>query len=439
MNIDKEAENLIQKLINTLRKEYKVPGYTHNIQEDFVAGKTPVYYSGAYFDDKEVIASVKSMLIGKWMTSGENVKEFEKGFSKKINNKFSFMTNSGSSANLLMIASLKKVYGWKDGDEIIVSAVGFPTTVSVIPQNNLVPVFAEIEMNSLNFDLNHVENKITNKTVAIFLSPVLGNPPNINFLLEICKKHDLKLILDGCDSLGSTWDNKNLSEYAVASSCSFYAAHHICTFEGGMVSSDNREVINVVRSMANWGRDCICSGVENLLSNGICNHRFDNWLENYDGIIDHKYLFSHMGYNLKPLDVSGAIGVVQLDKLDEICLNRNISKESISDLFLKHIKGIRIPMQYKQAKPVWFGTPIICENKNLKNSLVAHLEKNLIQTRHYFAGNILLHPGYKHLGDYREYPLANKVLDTVFFVGASPSYREYTFDYIEDVLKGFEQ
>jgi CDP-6-deoxy-D-xylo-4-hexulose-3-dehydrase len=239
--------------------------------------------------------------------------------------------------------------------------------------------------------------------------------------------------------LGTKWEGKHLAEYAVASSCSFYAAHEICTFEGGMVSSDERGIINIVRSMANWGRDCVCSGVENLLPNGICNHRFSKWLENYDGIIDHKYLFSHMGYNLKPLDVSGAVGVVQLEKLDEICFNRNVSKNAISELFLKYIKGIRIPEQYKQAETVWFGTPIICENKELKNRLVSYLEKNLIQTRHYFAGNILLHPGYKHLGDYKEYPLANKVLDTIFFVGASPSYREYTFEYIEDVLKGFDQ
>lgn len=433
-NIDQQ----IQNLINNLRKDYKIPGYAYNAHGKFIPGVTPIYYSGPYFNDKEIIASVKAMLIGKWMSAGENVVDFERGFSRKTHNLFSCMTNSGSSANLVMIAGLKKYYGWENNDEIIVSIVGFPTTISVIPQNNLVPVFIDIELNTLNFDVALIEEKISEKTKAIFLSPVLGNPPNLDKILHLCKKYNLKLILDNCDSLGSKWNNKFLNEYAVSSSCSFYAAHEICTFEGGMVSTNERGLINEIRSIITWGRGCVCKGIENLLPNGICNHRFDRWLENYDGIIDHKYYFINMGYNLKPLDVSGAVGLVQLEKMEEILSRRKNSKKIICNLFLKYVDGVRIPSQLDEADTVWFGSPLICNDAKQKERLVKYLESNRIQTRNYFAGNILLHPGYKHLGNFLDYPLANIVYDKVFFVGASPSYDDEIFNYIENVLRKFK-
>ena len=437
-----EQDNIdtkIQSLIDLLRKDYKVPGYVYSQYEKFIPGITPVYYSGPYFNDLEIIASVKAMLIGKWMSAGENVVDFEKSFSKKTHSLFSCMVNSGSSANLAMMAGLKKHFDWKDGDEIIVSSVGFPTTVSVIPQNGLRPIFIDIELNTLNFDIDLIEEKITNKTRAIFLSPVLGNPPDIDKILELCEQYELKLILDNCDSLGSQWDRKFLNEYAVSSSCSFYAAHEICTFEGGMISTNDRKLIDTIRSITTWGRGCVCSGIENLLPNGVCNHRFDKWLENHDGLIDHKYYFLNMGYNLKPLDVCGAVGVVQLEKLDEICLKRKISKKTICGLFQKYIDGVKIPSILKKSNTVWFGSPIICKTRQQKDKLVKHLEANKIQTRNYFAGNILVHLGYQHLGNYENYPIANIVLDRVFFVGASPSYNKDVFSYIEKVLKEFNQ
>jgi CDP-6-deoxy-D-xylo-4-hexulose-3-dehydrase len=161
-------------------------------------------------------------------------------------------------------------------------------------------------------------------------------------------------------------------------------------------------------------------------------------LEDYDGIIDHKYVFSHMGYNLKPIDVTGAVGLVQLEKLDEICDNRNWSKYSISLLFNKYFKAIGMPIELPKAETVWFGTPLICQNEKAKHSLVSHLEKNKIQTRNYFAGNLLLHPGYKHLGNWKDYPKANEIYDRVFFLGASPSYNQKVIDYIEEILEDYE-
>lgn len=413
-----------------------VSPYMYNSKE-FVHGKTPVYYSGMYWDKEEIEAAVNSFLNGKWITAGENVHKFEHAFCKKFNVKYSHMVNSGSSANLVMIAALKKRFGWEDEDEIIVSPVGFATTISVIFQNKLKPVFVDIEWDTLNFDLNLIEEKITKKTRGIFVSPVLGNPPNIDDLLLICQKYDLKLIGDNCDSLGSKWKGEYLTNHYVAFSNSFYPAHHISTGEGGMVCTNDEELKKLFVSISWWGRDCYCVGSANLLSCGTCGNRFDNWLDTYQGVIDHKYVFSNMGYNLKPLDFQGAIGVEQLKKLDEIESNRKRSKTMLTKTFIDNISNIRSPETLPEADPCWFGTPFICDEDNLKHRLVAHLEANKIQTRNYFAGNILMHPGYSELGDYREFPEANKVLDKVFFIGAAPHYTDQVFDYVETVVKKF--
>jgi CDP-6-deoxy-D-xylo-4-hexulose-3-dehydrase len=412
-----------------------VPKYIYN--EHFEPGKTPVYYSGPYWDSREIVAAMDSFLNGKWIVAGEKVHRFENQFAKKFNQKHAHMVNSGSSANLILVSSLKRRFNWVDDDEIIVSPVGFATTVSVLYQNRLKPVFIDIEWNTLNFDIDKIEEKITSRTKGIFVSPVLGNPPNIDKLLELCSKYDLKLIGDNCDSLGSKWDGKLLTDYYVAHSNSFYPAHHISTGEGGMVCTNDSELKKLFVSLSWWGRDCYCVGSANLISCGTCGNRFDKWLENYDGIIDHKYVFSEMGYNVKPLDLQGAIGSTQLEKFEEIEINRRHSKETIEKIFLDNVPGIRTPNKLDKADPCWFGTPIICEEEGLKHRLVAHLEENKIQTRNYFAGNILLHPGFSFLDDYNKYPEANKVLDKVFFIGAAPHYREPVFEYINDVLKKF--
>jgi len=415
-----------------------VSPYIYNSKE-FVPGKTPIYYSGPYWDNKETEAAIDTFLNGKWITTGEKVFLFEKYFSNKFNCKYSFMVNSGSSANLVLITALKKRFNWEDDDEIIVSPVGFATTVSVIHQNRLKPVFVDIEWDTLNFDLDQIEDKITPRTKAIFVSPVLGNPPDMDKLISICEKHGLKLVGDNCDSLGSKWDGKYLNEYYVAFANSFYPAHHISTGEGGMVCTDDEELKKLMVSIAWWGRDCYCVGSANLLSCGTCGKRFDNWLESYDGVIDHKYVFSNMGYNLKPLDLQGAIGSVQLDKFTEIEENRKRSKETIERIFTSSIPNIRTPkIASEKSEPCWFGTPFICEEEGLKPKLVQFLEDNKIQTRNYFAGNILMHPGYSFLDDYKNYPEANKVLDKVFFIGAAPHYTDVVFDYIEEVVKNFK-
>ena len=395
-----------------------------------------VYYSGPFWTDDEVTAVLTSFLSGKWLSSGENVYKFERKLSEAFNERHALMVNSGSSANLVMLAALKHYFGWEDGSEVIVSVVGFPTTVSPISQNKLTPVFVDIEFDTLNFDLNLIEDKITSKTKAIFVSPVLGNSPDMDRLAEIAKANNILIIMDGCDSMGSKWGGKYLQEYSTACSYSFYPAHHITTGEGGAVSSNIDELISLARSFAWWGRDCYCVGSANLLACGTCGKRFDKWLDNYDGEIDHKYVFKVMGYNLKPLDLQGAIGVEQLKKLKDIHSRRRYNKDFLQEVF-ETIPGIRVPNELEKAETSWFGLPIICKDKAQKTKLVAYLEENRIQTRNYFAGNILLHPGYEALGDHSKYPEANKVLDLVFFIGVSPTYTEETLDYIKEVVQNY--
>lgn len=410
------------------------PPWAYNSKAEFVPGVTPVYYSGPYFDNKEIEAALKTFLNGKWLVSGEEVAKFQWKFERKFGVRHAHMVNSGSSANLVMIAALKKHFGWNRTTEIIVSPVGFPTTIAPIVQNGMQPVFADIEMDTLNFDLDEVVKKITPDTRAIFVSPVLGNPPDMERLAEIALRHNLMLIGDNCDSLGTMWGDGLITNGYVAWSTSFYPAHHITTGEGGMVCSNNEEIINLVRSFSWWGRDCRCVGAANLKPCGTCGNRFDKWLPNYDGIVDHKYIFTNMGYNLKPLDMQGAIGSVQLDKFEEIETRRKNSYERISKSIEHHVPQARVVSALPDANVSWFGVPIVCESAEVRTRLQAHFESNKIQTRNYFAGNILLHPGYECLGDFRDYPNANLALSHVFFVGAAPHYNDQIFDYFEQVL-----
>jgi CDP-6-deoxy-D-xylo-4-hexulose-3-dehydrase len=426
----KDIKEILSDLTEYL-KENK-PKYLYN--QAFIPGKSQILYSGPYWDEQEIMAAINTFITGKWVVAGENVHKFENAFAKMFGVKYAQMVNSGSSANLVLIAALKKYYGWEDGDEVIVSPVGFPTTISTLVQNNLVPVFVDIEYDTLNFDIHKIEEKITSKTKAIFVSPVLGNAPDMDFLTALCEKYNIKLVGDSCDSLGSKWNGKHLSSYYVAWSSSFYPAHHISTGEGGICCTDLPDLKKLFTSFSWWGRDCHCVGSANLLSCGTCGNRFDKWLESYDGIIDHKYVFTNMGYNLKPMDLQGSIGLVQLTRFEEIDRKRKESKNRIESILLKYVIGLNGVEMLDKSDTCWFGTPFICLNKVLKDKLVSFLEENKIQTRNYFAGNILMHPGYKHLDDLNLYPNANQVLDKVFFLGAAPHYDEQVFNYIENIF-----
>jgi len=417
------------------------PKWAYNSAYDsktFDPEKDSVFYSGPYWDDKELIAGVSAFLTGKWLVSGEKVARFQTLFGRKFGVDHCHMVNSGSSANLVMIAALKSRLGWRDGDEVLVSPVGFPTTIAPLVQNNLKPVFGDIEMQTLNFDLDHVERAISDRTVAVLVSPVLGNPPDMDRIRSMCADRGIYIIGDNCDSLGTRWRGKPLTDYYYAWSTSFYPAHHISTGEGGMVCADDKDLIDTARSISWWGRDCRCVGAANLLACGTCGNRFDKWLDGYDEIIDHKYLFTHMGYNLKPLDLQGAIGIEQLKKFDDIESRRRTNFQRIKDLFSRYVPAVRVAETLEHADPSWFGVPLIADSHELKVKLQAFCEANKIQTRNYFAGNILLHPGYRHLDDAKKYPNANKALSNVFFVGCPPHYGEDLFRYYEHVLSTWQ-
>lgn len=407
--------------------------YLYN--NNFVKGESNIFYSGPYWDQEEIQVAMKNFLTGKWLSSGEAVNTFEREFSQKFNFNHSVMVNSGSSANLVMIAALKKHFGWNDGDEIIVSVCGFPTTLNPILQNNLKPVFVDVDYKDLNWNLEQVRQKITPKTRAVFSSPVLANPYDYDEIVSICEEYNIHLIADNCDSLGSKWKENYLTDYAVAASCSFYPAHHITTIEGGMVSSNIKEVIDLARSFAWWGRDCYCVGSQNLLSCGTCGKRFDKWLVGYDQVVDHKYIFGQIGYNLKPIDMLGAIGSSQLKKFDKIHSLRRSNKARLHQIF-ETIPGVRVIDEPENAETSWFGVPIVYGDKH---KLVKYLEDHKIQTRNYFAGNLLIHPAYRHLGSGFDYPNAMKVLENVFFIGCSPTINDEMIDYIEEVVGSYKK
>lgn len=347
------------------------------------------------------------------------------------------MVNSGSSANLILFAALKAYYQWPDDAEVIVSVVGFPTTINPILQNRLKPVFVDIDWGDLNWSLHDVVSKITDKTVAVFMSPVLGQPGDMDLVRDICLEYDIALLIDGCDSLGSRFKKKLITDYAIASTCSFYPAHHITTLEGGMVSSQNEEIIRLARKFAWWGKACYCTGEQNFLPLGACGKRFSAWLNTTETVVDHRYVFEVQGYNLKPLDLQGAIGSVQLSKFDEIHNLRRANYMEIKRI-LDPLHGVRVVNEHPDAETSWFGVPIICSTPKLKRHLQYHFESSGIQTRNYFAGNLLMHPAFESLGNYKDYPNASQVLDRVFFLGCSPNLTNHDLDYIAAVSLDFD-
>lgn len=432
---DKEAiKKDIKSFLDSLKSKYgkNIPRFLHNL-EDF-DGK--ILYSGAVWDENETIAALEAFLFSGWSINGSYVSQFEKEFAKKINEKDCVLTNSGSSSNLVIFAALKKYFNWEDESEIIVSCASFPTSVAPIPQNKLKAIFVDIELNSLNFDLDEVERKITPKTKGILISPVLGNAPNYDRLIEIRDKYNLVLISDDCDSLGSAYKDKYLNEYTFCSSHSFFSSHHLSLIQAGAITSNDSNFIDICREMITWSRSCFCRGEQNLLKNGMCKKRWSNWLsDSYPGIItDHKYFFTQKGYNLQPLEFQGAIGLEQLKKWSLIHESRYENKKYIEDLFKQYIPQIKHPLTLPDAKISWFGVPLICPNYEFKQKLVTHLNKNNITTREYFSGNILAHPGYSDLGDYKLFPNANEILKRVFFIGCAPFYTQKHLDYIDEVL-----
>lgn len=412
----------------------------------WVAGRDWVQYAGPFFGTEEYTESVKTLLEG-WLVLGERGIRFEGMFPKLMGKQYGVLTNSGSSSNLIMMSCMtsRRLYGFPKGTKVITPIAGFPTTINPIFQVGFEPVFVDIDLDSLNLNLDQVEEKAKEGCRIITFAHVLGNSPNMGRLMDIVRKHDLVLLEDCCDALGSYHDCKPLGSFGEMASCSFYPAHHITMGEGGFVSCNTHEQEIVARSFREWGRGCYCVGRKaNLLKNGSCKKRFSNWLPALpDEIFDHKYVYDEIGYNLKPTDQQAAMGLVQMKRLPQIIERRKHNHKRLCNMFSKYEDRFILPKATEGCDPAWFAFAVTlkdgCGFK--RKDIVDYFETNLIQTRPYFAGNIMLQPAYEGMMDaskvIRDFPNARKVTTDTFFLGTSPVITDEQLDYIESTLNDF--
>ena len=417
------------------------------LKKDWVRGKDLVQYAGPYFSSDEYVAAVKSILDG-WLVMGNEAIRFESRFPKRLGKKLGLMTNSGSSANLLMMLALTSKRGMNlpKGSKVITPIAGFPTTINPILQVGFQPVFVDIELDTLNIDLDALEQACKDHPDAriVTFAHVLGNPPNMDRLMEIVERYNLILLEDCCDALGSTYDGRILGSFGKMASCSFYPAHHITTGEGGFVAVDDMETERIVRSFRDWGRGCFCVGKQNQIECGMCGTRFSNWLPSLpDDTFDHKYVYEEIGYNLKPTELQAAIGFVQMQKLEEIGMKRRYNHARIVEIFKPYSKYFHLPFATDKADPDWFAVAITVKDDSgfQRADFVQFLEARKIQTRPYFAGNIMLQPAYEGIMDTKDviekFPIARKVTTDTFFLGCSPVITDEQIDYIQEIVTEF--
>jgi CDP-4-dehydro-6-deoxyglucose reductase, E1 len=413
-------------------------------KQEWVAGKDLVQYAGPYFTSEEYVAAVKSILSG-WLVLGAEGTRLESRLPKRFGKKLGTLTNSGSSANLLMMAALTSKRGMNlgKGTKVITPIAGFPTTINPILQLGFEPVFVDIELETLNLDLDQVEQACIDNPDAkvITFAHVLGNPPDMNRLMEIIEKYNLILLEDCCDALGSYYDGKPLGSFGKMASCSFYPAHHITMGEGGFVACNDLETERILRSFRDWGRGCYCVGKQNQLECGMCGTRFNNWLPSLpEHTFDHKYVYEEIGYNLKPTEMQAAMGFVQMMKLDEIGQIRRKNHAAIVDIFKPYEHLFHLPVATPNSDPDWFAVAITVKDgvDFTRADFCQYLESNKIQTRPYFAGNIMLQPAYEGIMDPKEvitqYPVARKVTTDTFFLGCSPVITEEQINYIKQIV-----
>jgi len=421
-------------------------------KESWSAGEDWVSYSGPIFDTDEYTAAIKQLLSG-WLIFGRQGRDFELEFPKHLGKNHGILTNSGSSANLLMIAAAKSrrfPKQLKDGDKIITPVVCFPTTINPLIQNNLVPVFVDVEFPSLNLDLDRVEKILEEdpSIKGIMFAHVLGNPPDMDRLMGLIEKYNLVFLEDACDALGSYYNDKKLGSFGEMSTCSFFPAHHMTMGEGGFVATNSLHTRTILASFRDWGRACYCNSIKpgNVTGGTACGMRFGNWLPGMpDGTIyDHRYVFDEIGYNLKPLDLQAAMGLEQVKKLPKLDSARRKNWKRLRTIFEPYEKYFHLPVATEKADPCWFAFLLtIKENAPFTRfDIVEHLEGAKIQTRSYFSGNILAHPGFIHMakdyGDMNEvFPIAQLVTTNSFFLGTYVGLTEEKLDYIEEVVNSF--
>ena len=414
----------------------------------WVAGKDFVNYAGTYYDSDEFVAGVESLLKG-WLVMGDDGLKFEREFPCQFGKTHGILTNSGSSSNLLMMSALtsKRGHNFPKGTRVLMPIAGFPTTVNPTIQLGLVPVFVDIELDTLNIDLDQAEDILKNDPYIkiITFAHVLGNPPNMDRVMELVDRYKLILLEDCCDALGSTYNSKPLGSFGLMSSCSFYPAHHMTMGEGGFVATSDPQTDIILRSFREWGRGCYCVGPEaNKLKCGTCGKRFNNWIPTLpDEVFDHKYVYDEIGYNLKPIELQASMGLQQLKKLPEIHALRRRNYQLLFDIYKKYEQWFHLPRAQDRSDPSWFAFPVTvrADAGFHRGDMVDYLEENLIQTRPYFAGNIMLQPAYSHLMDPQrakdDFPMATHAMTHTYFHGTSPVITPEQIAYIGEKVDGF--
>ena len=435
---DAKSTELRKEILNLSEKYFKL---VHK-QKKFIPDKTIIAASSKYLTEEDLVSLVDSSL-DLWLTHGKNTEKFEKKLSRKFGSKFASSTVSGSAANLLAFSALTSDYFGKkkiqDGDEVITVAAGFPTTVAPIILNRCVPVYLDVDIKTANIDVSNLKNALTRKTKAVMIAHTLGNPFNVREVKKFCDENDLYLIEDCCDAFGSKFDGKNVGSFGIFSSLSFYPAHHMTTGEGGSVMYNDIKLKRIVESFRDWGRDCWClSGMNNT-----CGKRYSWKLGDLPEGYDHKFIYSHVGYNLKMTDMQGALGVSQLDKIDFFIQKRKENFQYLKSKFLEEglDKYFILPQSYTEADPSWFGFLLTIKDNNVlnRNELVKYLDTNKILTRLLFAGNLIRQPGYKKTKFRVVGSLNNtdKFMNDSFWVGIWPGLKEIHLNFILEKIKKF--
>jgi len=434
-----KEEEIIRDIRNLVKRYHDVK----YVSESFEPGETLIHYAGRVFDEKELQNAIDAVLEFQ-LTESRYTASFIKKFKHFTGSEYAIPTNSGSSANLLALTALTS-HMLKDrklnpGDEVITIAAGFPTTVNPILQNRLIPVFVDIEMGSYNIKINELKRAISRKTKAIFVAHTLGNPFAVDDVLECVKKHNLWLIEDCCDALGSEYDGRRVGSFGHLATYSFYPAHQITTGEGGMVTTNDEQISRIVSSFRDWGRDCYCPcGVSNT-----CGKRFAGKHGLLPMGYDHKYVYSHIGYNVKMTDMQAAIGDAQMDKLPEFIELRRRHFDMWHSGFRHHEDTFVLPCPTHKSRPAWFAYPVSIREGGAfsRTQLTRHLESHRIETRNLLAGNLLKQPAYcdiarRVVGDLTA---TDHVMNNTFFLGTYPGMDQKKIDYtlgvINDFLKG---
>ncbi|MBP7999028.1 MAG: lipopolysaccharide biosynthesis protein RfbH [Chloroflexi bacterium] len=433
------AETLRQNILAQVAEYYEQA----HANRPFVPGESKVQYAGRVYDAQEM-QNMVSAVLDFWLTAGPYAAQFEKKLGNFLGVREVIPVNSGSSANLVAVTALSSRqlrFPLNPGDEVIMPAVSFPTTVNPVIQNRLTPVFIDSCLGDYNLNVSQLEEALSPRTRAVMFAHTLGNPADMDVVAAFVKKHNLYLIEDTCDALGSRWDGQMLGTFGHVATLSFYPAHHITMGEGGAVYTTSRRLAKIARSIRDWGRDCYC-GYDNPVD-GKCGIRFEREVPGVPGFYDHRYYYTEIGYNLKITDPQAAMGLAQMDKLPGFIAQRKANFAYLYAGMKQFEEFLLLPTWQEKADPSWFAFPILIKDNApfQRHELTRYLEMNKVETRNIFAGNITKQPAYKGMecrivGDLA---VSDRVMQRAFFVGVYPGLDNQRLDYIIDTFARFFQ